>query len=297
VTAGSKAQDGFILLDKAPGRTSFQSLGAVKKALGTGKVGHTGTLDKFASGLLIALTGRFTRLVPWFMGAPKRYQARIKLGEETDTLDPEGEVIATGPLPERAAFEGALPAFTGEIMQRPPEYSALHVNGKRASDLARQGAAPALAPRPVTVYSLALTAWALPFADIAVTCSQGAYIRSLARDIALSLGTRGRLEALRRTAIGGFTVEEAVDPEALGAEVLRAAVRAVDRGALEALGLDCLAVDEAAARDFRAGRPVRGVGAASAGTSLGIFDRNGAFVGIVTRNEDAWGYGFIYAGK
>jgi len=203
------ARSGLILLNKKPGVTSFEALGEIKRALGTAKVGHTGTLDKFASGLLAVLAGRALKLSPWFSHCDKKYIGKICFGAETDTLDPEGEKIAQAPPPSRESVEKALPQFTGEILQAPPEYSAIHVNGERASDLARKGKMPEMKKRPVTVYKLELRGWQPPYAEISVHCSSGTYIRSLARDIALAAGSRAYLCELTRTQIAGFTLEDA----------------------------------------------------------------------------------------
>jgi len=195
---------GLILLDKKPGVTSFEALGEVKRALGTGKVGHTGTLDKFASGLLVVLAGRALKLSKWFSHCDKQYTGTIRFGIETDTLDPEGKVIAEAEVPTREKVEQALSQFTGRLMQEPPAFSAIHINGRRASSLARSGKAPEMKKRPVSIYKLELLSWNPPLADIFVHCSSGTYIRSLARDIALAAGSRAHLCALRRTKVAGF---------------------------------------------------------------------------------------------
>jgi len=205
---------GLILLNKKPGVTSFEALGEIKRALGTGKAGHTGTLDKFASGLLVVLTGRALKLSPWFSHCDKKYLGKICFGTETDTLDPEGEETAKAPLPSREDVERVLPQFTEEILQSPPAYSAIHINGERASSLARKGQAPEMKKRPVTIYKLELRGWQPPYADIFVHCSSGTYIRSLARDIALAVGSRAYLYALTRTQVAGFTLENAEKGEA-----------------------------------------------------------------------------------
>ena len=195
---------GLILLNKKPGVTSFDALGEIKRALGTGKVGHTGTLDKFAQGLLVVLTGRALRLSKWFSDCDKQYLGKICFGMETDTLDPEGSVIAKAEVPARKQVEQVLGQFTGNILQAPPAYSAIHIDGKRASELARAGKAPEMKKRPVTVYSLELQSWTPPFAEIFVHCSSGTYIRSLAKDIALAAGSRAHLVELARIRVSGF---------------------------------------------------------------------------------------------
>ena len=199
---------GIILLDKQPGVTSFDALRDIKRALGTGKVGHTGTLDKFAGGLLLVLTGKALKLSRWFSHCDKKYTGIIHFGRETDTLDPEGNIIAEAAPPSRDDVEKILSGFTGIIMQEPPVYSAIHVNGKRASNLARSGNAPVMKKREVTIYKLELISWQPPLAEIFVHCSSGTYIRSLARDIALAANSRGYLKSLLRTEIAGFTLDK-----------------------------------------------------------------------------------------
>jgi tRNA pseudouridine55 synthase len=204
---------GLILLNKAPGITSFDALGEIKRALGTGKVGHTGTLDKFASGLLLVLTEKDLKLTPWFSHCDKQYLGKIHFGAETDTLDPEGSVIARAAPPSREKVEKALSMFSGVIMQSPPAYSAIHVNGKRASELARSGQVPEMKKREVTIHKVELRSYDPPFAEIFVHCSSGTYIRSLARDIALAAGSRAHLCSLLRTRIADFTLEDAKEGE------------------------------------------------------------------------------------
>jgi tRNA pseudouridine55 synthase len=204
----------MVLLDKPSGLTSFQALSSIKRALGTGSVGHTGTLDRFASGLLVVMCGRCTRLAALAESLDKEYLARIRFGTGTDTLDPEGAVVAEGPIPDRTALEAALPAFLGELRQAPPAYSAVHVGGRRAHELARSGRPVEPAERLVRITRLDLVSWDPPDAVLAVACSRGTYVRSLARDIAARLGTCAHVAELRRTRVGDFRVEEAVAPDA-----------------------------------------------------------------------------------
>ena len=246
---------GLILLNKKPGITSFDSLRDIKRALGTGKVGHTGTLDKFAGGLLAVLVGKALRLSQWFSHCDKKYEGRICFGAETDTLDPEGSVIAEAAVPTREAVEKVLSEFTGEIMQAPPAYSAIHVNGKRASSLARSGEMPEMKKRQVTVYKLELTNWQPPFADIFVHCSSGTYIRSLARDIALASGSRGYLSSLLRTQVGKFALEAASYMEGLGIPILKP----IDKNVISALGMSCFDVTQQEAESILHGKELSSI--------------------------------------
>lgn len=207
---------GIMLYAKTPGLTSFSSLWSIKHALGTSKVGHTGTLDSFAEGLLVVLSGSLTHLVPHITGFKKTYLALVCFGEGTDTLDPGGMVMEKGRAVSKKEVEETLPKFTGALLQVPPVYSAVHVEGKRASDAARNGSDVSLEPRQVFIYSNKLLDFRpadesdpCSYALIEVVCSKGTYIRALARDIASSLGTYAHLSALRRTKVGPFNLEDA----------------------------------------------------------------------------------------
>jgi tRNA pseudouridine55 synthase len=202
--------DGYILLHKRSGVTSFQALNPVKRILGTGKVGHTGTLDRFADGLMVVLTGKALKAQERFTHLDKRYTAAVLFGRETATLDPEGETVAEADVPTEDAIVAAFERFRGDIMQTPPAYSAIHINGSRASDLMRQGKPPEMKARPVTIYALELLSYERPVARIAVHCSSGTYVRALARDIALACGSRAHLAALTRTMVGDYCLEDAV---------------------------------------------------------------------------------------
>ncbi|MDR1353739.1 MAG: tRNA pseudouridine(55) synthase TruB [Treponema sp.] len=295
---------GLVLLDKQPGLTSFQALNQVKKIFSTGKVGHTGTLDKFASGLLLILVGRAVKLAPWFSSCDKYYSARIRFGFETATLDPEGETVAEALPPSRDALEEALLKFRGEILQAPPAYSAIHVNGVRSYELARSGVQVEPEKRPVTIYSLDLDSWDPPFAQISVHCSKGAYIRSLARDLALEAGSRAHLSNLKRTGISLFRLEDAVLPENLSEDVLKPISPAV----FQALKLPVLEADGRTAASLALGAALTplldslrfsgGAGLPASGlaeNAAGIFDENGNFIAVITQENGRWVYGYVYA--
>ncbi|MCL2600349.1 MAG: tRNA pseudouridine(55) synthase TruB [Treponema sp.] len=290
---------GLILLRKRAGITSFDSLKAVKRALGSGKAGHTGTLDKFAEGLLLVLTGRALKLSQWFTHCDKRYEGTIRFGIETETLDPEGAEIAEAPLPSREAVERALSLFRGKIEQAPPAYSAIHVGGERASVLARRGEAPEMKKRPVEIHSLELSSWDPPFAGVSVHCSSGTYIRSLARDIALAAGSRAHLSGLLRTHVAGFRLEDAVSQ--VGDAV---SPDPIDRGVFGALGFPCLEVSGEEARRIAGGKPlyeaVSGDSLHGAGSPAAVFSgepAGGGFLAVIERAGEGgrWKYGYVYA--
>jgi tRNA pseudouridine55 synthase len=213
--------DGWIILDKPVGLGSTQAVSAVKRALRQGgypkrKVGHGGTLDPLASGVLPVAVGEATKLAGRMLDSDKIYEFTIRLGVETDTLDAEGREVATSDVrPAAAAVAAVLPRFTGPIEQVPPAFSALKVDGERAYDLARAGAEVALASRSVTVHSLALATAGEDEATLVAHVSKGTYIRSLARDIARALGSVGHVTMLRRTKAGPFTLESAISLDKL----------------------------------------------------------------------------------
>jgi tRNA pseudouridine55 synthase len=204
---------GLILLNKPRELTSFQVLASVKRALGTGEVGHTGTLDRFASGLLPVLVGPATRLAALFADLEKSYRAVFSFGIGTDTLDPEGPVVSRGEVPCLERIERALPGFIGNIEQVPPEHSAVHVGGKRAYQLKRQGRAPMLQARTVFIRRIVVHRYDPPALELTVECGKGTYIRSLARDLGKAAGSCAYVSSLCRTAVGGFRIEEAVAPQ------------------------------------------------------------------------------------
>jgi len=200
-----------LLVNKRSGLTSFSALGKIKRTIDK-KVGHAGTLDKFAQGLLVVLTGSMTRLNVLFSQMDKQYRATILFGEETDTLDPEGKVVASAPCPDFETIQKAIKEhFLGTIKQQPPQYSALHVEGKRASSLARSGKTVEMASRLVTVYSFDVVSYENNRLICDIHVSKGTYIRSIARDLALACNSRGHLVELTRTAIGPYRLDEAFD--------------------------------------------------------------------------------------
>lgn len=203
---------GWAIVDKPVGIGSTQVVGKVRRYFNAQKAGHAGTLDPLASGILPIALGEATKTLPFIVDSGKAYRFTIRWGIETDTLDMEGETIATSEVrPDKAAIEAVLPAFTGEIEQTPPAYSAIKIDGKRAYDLARKGEMPEMKSRLVQIDSLTLID--VPDTDTAVfetACGKGTYIRSLARDIAKALGTVGHVIDLRRLRVGPFDEERAI---------------------------------------------------------------------------------------
>lgn len=202
---------GLLVVDKPVGPTSHDVVQWVRRGTGVEKVGHTGTLDPRASGVLLLCLGQATRLSEYLLEEPKRYLAWIRFGSATTTYDAEGEVVEeTGRSPDRKALERALKDFEGSLEQRPPAYSAVKVKGRRAYMLSRRGEAIELEPRQVTVDKLILHKYEPPLLELEVHCSAGTYIRSLAHDLGQKLQTGAHLSELRRTRVGPFGLDSAV---------------------------------------------------------------------------------------
>lgn len=273
---------GVVLLDKEPGRTSFQSLYPIKKLYGN-SVGHTGTLDQFAEGLLVVLVGKFTKFNPLFTAFDKVYEADFTFGAETTTLDPEGAVVMTGPVPEMSPGYLA-PRWTGELQQVPPQYSAIHVDGKRASDRMRSGESLEMLPRLVTVYSLEVLLWKRPVLTVRIHCSKGTYVRSIARDWGRALGCGAHVTRLRRLRVGPFGLPTTPPWQFLDA-----------LETLKALDIPRLVADESALLPLKNGRPpeefLPGLQEIP-GRMVGVVDGQGRVFATLEK-RDRWGYLFV----
>jgi tRNA pseudouridine55 synthase len=286
--------DGVLILAKLPGPTSHDVVALARRLTGTRRIGHGGTLDPFASGVLPLFLGGATRLVEYHLGDRKGYRATICFGSSSTTDDLDGELTPVdGPVLSAAALEAALLTFRGEIRQRPPDFSAIQVGGRRAYAMARHGVAPGLDERMVTIHALELVAWnsddpVRPIAIVDVECSAGTYVRAIARDLGATLGSGAYLGALIRTASGPFRLEDAISLEALraaaaaGEAAVAGLLRPVDAG-LEAMPSVRLANDEIAdAAMGRYVRPVAGLAGLPAGEPIRLLDDAGLVVGIGT---------------
>lgn len=209
--------NGLLLIDKPTGWTSHDVVAKLRKVARTKKIGHTGTLDPDATGLLPITIGYCTKLAQYLILDEKTYDFELELGSQTTTDDASGEVIATSDCSHvtEAQLLEALKPLRGEIMQQPPRFSALKIDGKRAYDLARQGVEFELPERPVTVYELTLHELKMPRATLTLRCSSGTYVRSIVRDLGIALGTHAHTTMIRRMAVGRFRIEDAVALEAL----------------------------------------------------------------------------------
>lgn len=284
-----------FVIDKAPGPTSFEMVAALRRLTGIRRVGHAGTLDHLARGVLILCTGTATRAVEHFMNLEKEYRFDVRLGVETTTLDAEGEVVREAPVPPLSIDElrAAAAGFVGEYHMTPPAYSALKRGGKRMSDLARAGEPAEATPRTVTIYAFEVVSAELPIVHCVVRCSRGTYVRSLAKDLGDKLGLPASVASLTRSRIGQFRVEDAVSSECLTPE--RAdEVRGLDLG--EALSfLPAVVVSARSKRSLLFGAsPLRTdvvevVNAATIGAVVGplrILDEEGTLLAIGARGGD-----------
>ncbi len=281
-----RGSSGAVLVDKPEGPTSFDVVRAVRRACGTRRVGHTGTLDPMATGLLVLCVAEATKLVPFLVGADKEYLAAIRLGIETDTLDAAGAIVAERPVPplDPAEVAAALDAFRGTVRQRPPVYSALKKDGVAYHRRARRGYMEEPAEREVRIDEIELLDWTPPVAKVRIRCGKGTYVRSVARDLGRALGSGAHLSALQRTRVGRFRVEDAqplgqiqqeglhlVEPAALVADLPRAIVAPAGEERLRhglAVSLGDLVAIEGLAERMR------------------VLDERGALVAIAASRQD-----------
>ncbi|HHH41182.1 MAG TPA: tRNA pseudouridine(55) synthase TruB [Chloroflexi bacterium] len=248
--------DGILNLNKPAGLTSHDVVDRVRAVARQRKVGHAGTLDPMATGVLLVCLGRATRVAEYLMASPKTYRARVRLGVTTDTYDAEGSVVEERPVEvDRAAVERALERFRGRILQVPPMYSALKHKGKRLYELARRGEVVEREPRPVEVYRLELVEWTPPELVLELDCSPGTYVRALAHDLGEALGCGAHLAGLVRLASGDFRLEEATPLEELTRERLPSLLLPIDAALRR---YPALHLDEARARAVRTGQAVAG---------------------------------------
>jgi tRNA pseudouridine55 synthase len=279
--------EGILNIDKPQWLSSHDVVAQVRRLCGTRRVGHAGTLDPLATGVLLVCVGRATRLSEYLMGQQKSYKATVKLGEATNTYDAEGEVTEKRPFSHiyQADIQQALVSFRGDIEQLPPIYSALKVNGQPMYKLARQGKEIVRKTRPVTIYELDLLDWSPPYLQVQVVCSTGTYIRSLAHDIGAMLGCGGHITMLRRTAVGGFTVADAVPLAELTPEICQKALIASDQAIRQ---LPRLNANEVETNALLLGQQIPFSPGQPEAELVRVYNTNGCFFGILLREENAW---------
>lgn len=279
--------EGILNVDKPPGLTSHDVVNHVRRISGIRRVGHAGTLDPLATGVLLLCLGRVTRLVEYVVGQPKTYEAVIRLGQATNTYDAEGEIVTERPVAVSIDdITAALSRFRGAIQQRPPLYSAIKQGGRPLYKLARQGVAVEAPPlRPVTIYELQVLSWTIPLLAVRVVCSAGTYIRSLAHDLGQALGCGGHVAALRRTAVGVFKVEGAVPLAELNAANLPAFLQPGEAAVQHLPRLDLATADAARVQQGR--QVARQVDQPQADL-VRAYDTSGHFIGVVTLRGPHW---------
>lgn len=270
------AVDGLLLVDKPAGVTSHDVVARVRRALRTKRVGHAGTLDPFATGLVVCAIGRATRLLQFVHGEPKVYQTRIAFGVGTDTDDSTGTPNAHGPAPRWERLQEALAALTGDVLQLPPAYSAKHVDGERAYAKARRGEEVALKAVMVRVSSWEVSARGDLWLDATIACGGGTYIRALARDLGTALGTVAHCESLRRVSSGALHVDNAVTFDALVPDASIALINPL----VAMTALQTVVVDDVAIAALRMGKQIDAFGE---GAQAVFTDAQGEVIGVGER--------------
>lgn len=278
---------GLLNVHKPEGWTSRDVVNRVQRLVRPAKVGHAGTLDPLATGVLVVCIGSATRLISFVQDSAKRYRGRFRLGLASDTEDITGNVVIRSGAEaiQRTDIESLLPEFTGEILQRPPAFSALHVAGQRAYDLARAGQAVDLAPRPVRIDRLRLSDFAPPDFELEITCGSGTYVRSLGRDIGERLGCGAVMTALVREAVGAFELGSAIAADPLDLDAIKAAL-APCRAAV--LHLPSVTIPGSAILALRQGKPLAAAPPerSEIGRQVAILSEAGDLLGIAERLPD-----------
>ena len=275
---------GFININKQPGETSRDAVNAVQRLVRPAKIGHCGTLDPLATGVLVVCVGPATRLTNLVQEAPKTYIGDFQLGVSSITEDIEGEIVPLVDAPAISPEEVAsvLPKFVGDIEQMPPKFSALKINGTRAYDLARQGKEVKLKPRQIQIYSLRLTAFEYPNFQLEIVCGTGTYVRSLGRDIGARLGSAAIMTGLERTAIGSFSIKGSVKATELNATNISQHLLPVEH-CLD--GLKMVAVTDADARGLIDAQPLHLPAYADCDRVVAV-DKHGRVLAVLHRRED-----------
>ncbi len=279
--------EGLLLVDKPEGMSSHDVVNRVRRLSGVRRVGHAGTLDPLATGLLLVSIGRVTRLNEYLVGHGKEYQATVRLGQTTNTYDAEGEVTVERPftLITPAAIKKTLPAFRGTIQQRPPAYSAIKKDGQPLYKLARKGIDVDVPMREVTISTLELRGYSPPFLQLDIHCSSGTYIRSIAHDLGEQLECGGHITQLRRTAVDKFNITDAVHLDALTSENITAYLLPPDTAVSTFPRLD-LSAEQAG--DLLMGRFLKRSNKHEIGTLARAFTPDGTFIGITLAADRIW---------
>ena len=282
--------EGILNIDKPAGMTSHDVVGRVRRVAGMRKVGHSGTLDPAATGVLVVCLGRATRLIEYLVGRPKTYHGVVRLGQTTDSYDADRTITQERPIPEGLTpeqLETVLETFRGDILQIPPMVSAIKKDGKKLYELARQGITIERPARPVTIYQLAQLNLNLPEIELRIQCSAGTYIRSIAHDIGEILGCGAHLNSLRRESVGEFDLESAIPLDHLTPENISSHLKPPMFAVKHMPRLD---VTEEETVDLLNGKLVQKeshqLKEVAQGTLMQTYDPAGQFIGLVTANGD-----------
>lgn len=277
---------GLIIIDKPVGPSSHDVVQHVRRLSGVRRVGHAGTLDPLASGVLLVCVGQATRLIEYLVGHDKTYETTIRLGQSTTTYDSEGEITRERPVAvSESQLQAALSAFRGPIRQTVPPFSAVKRGGRPLYKAARRGEAVELPVRDVVIHVLDIITFDPPFVTLQVICSSGTYIRSLAHDLGEALECGGHVVALRRTGVGDFSLEEAVALDALTADNLAAHLRSPESAVRQLPRLD---VDAEEARRLMLGQRLPADPARWVGPIARVYGPGDRFLGVITVIEDVW---------
>lgn len=279
--------EGILNIDKPAGMTSHDVVGRVRRVAGMRRVGHSGTLDPAATGVLLVCLGRATRLVEYLVGRPKTYYGVVRLGQTTDSYDADGAVLTESEVPQLTAelIEPFLDHFRGDILQVPPMVSAIKKDGKKLYELARQGITIDRPPRPVTIYQLDLLKIEPLELTLRIRCSAGTYIRSIAFDLGELLGCGGHLASLRREQVGEFGLNTAVPLDMLTPENIQTHLLPPERAVSHLPKLEVTAVEEL---DLLNGKLVVRQADAENGAIMQTFNQSGRFVGLVVAHGGYW---------
>jgi tRNA pseudouridine55 synthase len=279
---------GILHVDKPLGLTSHDVVNKVRRLSGIRRVGHSGTLDPLATGLLSLCLGQATRLVEYLVGLDKEYLVTIRLGQETNTYDGEGQITAEKPVEvTRQQLDNALEQFRGQIEQVPPMFSAVKVDGQPLYRRARQGADIERPARQVTVYNIEQLSWQMPVLALRISCSSGTYIRSIAHDLGQVLGCGGHVASLRRTAIGEISIEEATPLDQLQPESWRQHLRPPDSAVYHLPSLE-LSDDDVKKISHGQRVPMEEASQPTGKSPVRAYDRQGHFIGILIPVEGQW---------
>jgi tRNA pseudouridine55 synthase len=274
---------GYVVIDKPAGWTSHDVVARARRIVGERRVGHAGTLDPAATGVLPLAVGLATRTVEYLANADKAYRATIRFGVTTDSADADGDVIATTDASHLTmdVLAPAIERFTGEIMQKPPMHSAIKVDGKRLYELARAGKEADVKARPITVHEIAVIDWTVPDLTLDIACSKGTYIRSIARDLGETVGTGAHLAALVRTRSGPFTLNDAMSLDQLEARLEAEGWESVSLRPDAVLdGMPAIMLDEDAALAWSQGKRLAGIDVDGSAGPVRAYDTNDRWLGV-----------------